>query len=152
MPSPRNRWNIPLLLCLYTALAVAWGWRLHSHEASNEAPDEAIQQTRVMIAQRIAKLPPHRLRPALFELGMLPEADMLALADWLAQVPMLRLRQVTIQQGPVHTPCPLNDALVLSHVGFAGVREMTPAGASLFGRVWASAAVTLVGLTPLKAR
>ena len=116
MPSPRNRWNIPLLLCLYTALAVAWGWRLHSHEAPNEAPDEAIQQTRVMIAQRIAKLPPHRLRPALFELGMLPEADMLALADWLAQVPMLRLRQVTIQQGPVHTPCPLNDALVLAEI------------------------------------
>lgn len=116
MSCTSRRWNIPLLLCLYTALAVAWGWRLHSRESENTGPDETIQQTRLAVVARIAKLPEHRVRPALFQLSMLPDADIRALAHWIDQVPMLRIRQVTIQQGPVHTPCPLNDALVLSEI------------------------------------
>ena len=116
MPHSTRRWTIPLLLGLYTALAVAWGWRLHSHEAGKDAPDETIEHTRLAVVKRIAELPTHRARPALFQLGMLPDADIRALADWMDQVPMLRMRQITIQQGPVHTPCPLNDALVLAEI------------------------------------
>lgn len=41
---------------------------------------------------------------------------MLALKEWGSAVPEQRLRQLTVQQGPVHTPCPLNTALVFAEI------------------------------------
>lgn len=118
MSSTRLRQHAPLLILLYTALAAAWGWRLRSNEPA--PPDEALQKTRTAIVRQIAKLPRHRMQPAIFQLGMLPEKDVLALGAWLEQPAVLRLRQITIQNGPVHTPSPVNNALLLSEIAKSG--------------------------------
>ncbi|MBL9134185.1 MAG: hypothetical protein JNG86_23425, partial [Verrucomicrobiaceae bacterium] len=105
MASSPLRRHAPLLILLYTGLAAVWGWRLHSSEPPKQ--DDSLQRTRVALAQRLAKLPQRRMNPALFQIGMLPETEIRALAAWLDQAPILRLRQITVQQGPVHTPSPV---------------------------------------------
>jgi tetratricopeptide (TPR) repeat protein len=115
MPDRRLRRHVPLLVLLYSGLALAWGWRLHSQETA-EPVDEVVQRTRVTLAKRIARLPQRRMQPALFQLGMLPEDEVRGLAAWLDQAPILRLRQVTVQSGPVHAPSPVNDALLLAEM------------------------------------
>lgn len=117
MPSPKRhslRENLPMLVLLYAALAGAWGWRL---QASKQPPvDETLQATRVEVVKRIAKLPPRRLNPALFQLGMLPEGEVKNLARWLEEPATPRLRQLTVQQGPVSDAGPLIAALILAEV------------------------------------
>jgi Arc/MetJ-type ribon-helix-helix transcriptional regulator len=117
MPSPKRhslRENLPMLVLLYAALAGAWGWRL---QASKQPPvDETLQATRVEVVKRIAKLPPRRLNPALFQLGMLPEGEVKNLARWLEEPSTPRLRQLTVQQGPVSDAGPLIAALILAEV------------------------------------
>lgn len=117
MPSPKRhslRENLPLLVLLYAALAGAWGWRL---QASKQPPvDETLQATRVEVVKRIAKLPPRRLNPALFQLGMLPEGEVKNLARWLEEPATPRLRQLTVQQGPIGDAGPLIAALILAEV------------------------------------
>ncbi|MBK8036139.1 MAG: hypothetical protein IPK22_03260 [Verrucomicrobiaceae bacterium] len=117
MPSPKRhslRENLPLLVLLYAALAGAWGWRL---QASKQPPvDETLQATRVEVVKRIAKLPPRRLNPALFQLGMLPEGEVKNLARWLEDPATPRLRQLTVQQGPIGDAGPLIAALILAEV------------------------------------
>lgn len=108
------RRSAPLLICLYTALAAAWGWRLNSQATAVQDP--AIEQTRLTVVKRLAKLPQRRMQPAFFQLGMLPDAEVLALANWLQSPPVLRMRQVTIQQGPIHAPSPLMTALLLAEM------------------------------------
>ncbi len=117
MPSPKRhslRENLPMLVLLYAALAGAWGWRL---QASKQPPvDETLQATRVEVVKRIAKLPPRRLNPALFQLGMLPEGEVKNLARWLEEPATPRLRQLTVQQGPIGDAGPLIAALILAEV------------------------------------
>jgi Arc/MetJ-type ribon-helix-helix transcriptional regulator len=117
MPSPKRhslRENLPMLVLLYAALAGAWGWRL---QASKQPPvDETLQATRVEVVKRIAKLPPRRLNPALFQLGMLPEGEVKNLARWMAEPSTPRLRQLTVQQGPIGDAGPLIAALILAEV------------------------------------
>ena len=117
MPSPKRhslRENLPMLVLLYAALAGAWGWRL---QASKQPPvDETLQATRVEVVKRIAKLPPRRLNPALFQLGMLPEGEVKNLARWLEEPATPRLRQLTVQQGPIGDAGPLIAALILTEV------------------------------------
>jgi Arc/MetJ-type ribon-helix-helix transcriptional regulator len=103
-----------MLVLLYAALAGAWGWRL---QASKQPPvDETLQATRVEVVKRIAKLPPRRLNPALFQLGMLPEGEVKNLARWMAEPSTPRLRQLTVQQGPIGDAGPLIAALILAEV------------------------------------
>jgi Arc/MetJ-type ribon-helix-helix transcriptional regulator len=70
----------------------------------------------VEVVKRIAKLPPRRLNPALFQLGMLPEGEVKNLARWLEEPSTPRLRQLTVQQGPVSDAGPLIAALILAEV------------------------------------
>lgn len=103
-----------MLVLLYAALAGAWGWRL---QASKQPPvDETLQATRVEVVKRIAKLPPRRLNPALFQLGMLPEGEVKNLARWLEEPSTPRLRQLTVQKGPMTDAGPLIAALILAEV------------------------------------
>jgi Arc/MetJ-type ribon-helix-helix transcriptional regulator len=86
-------------------------------QASKQPPvDETLQATRVEVVKRIAKLPPRRLNPALFQLGMLPEGEVKNLARWLEEPSTPRLRQLTVQQGPVSDAGPLIAALILAEV------------------------------------
>lgn len=117
MPSPKRhslRENLPMLVLLYAALAGAWGWRL---QASKQPPvDETLQATRVEVVKRIANLSPRRLNPALFQLGLLPEGEVKNLARWLEEPATPRLRQLTVQQGPIGDAGPLIAALILAEV------------------------------------
>lgn len=117
MPAPKRhslRENLPLLLLLYAGLAGAWGWRLH---ASKKPPvDDTLQATRVEVVKRIAKIPSRRLTPALFQLGMLPDGEVKNLARWMEEPSTPRLRQLTVQQGPVSSTGPLNAALILAEI------------------------------------
>lgn len=109
--SPRQ---IFLLVVSYTALAVAWGWRLHADDAILVKEDTALDATRIDIVQRVASAPKHLQQAAVFQLAMLPDRDVRALNDWRQAQPEQRLRQLTVQQGPVHAPCPLNTALLFA--------------------------------------
>jgi|GEM_PF-720909 len=111
--SPRQ---IFLLIVSYTALAVAWGWRLHADDAIPVKEDTALDATRIDIVQRIASVPKHLQQAAVFQLAMLPDHDVRALNDWRQAQPEQRLRQLTVQQGPVHAPCPLNTALLFAEL------------------------------------
>lgn len=108
------RGNLPLLVILYAGLAGAWGWRL---QASKKPPvDETLQATRVEVVKRIARLPARHLNPALFQLGMLPDGEVKNLARWMAEPASARLRQLTVQQGPMSGASALNAALVLAEI------------------------------------
>ena len=111
--SPRQ---IFLLVVSYTALAVVWGWRLHADDAIPVKEDTALDATRIDIVQRIASAPKHLQQAAVFQLAMLPDRDVRALNDWRQAQPEQRLRQLTVQQGPVHAPCPLNTALLFAEL------------------------------------
>jgi hypothetical protein len=117
MPSPKRhslRENLPMLVLLYAGLAGAWGWRL---QASKQPPvDDTLQATRVQVVKRIAKVPSRRLTPALFQLGMLPDGEVKNLARWMEEPSTPRLRQLTVQQGPVSSAGPLNAALILAEI------------------------------------
>ncbi len=105
-----------LLIVSYTALAVVWGWRLHANDAVPAQVDTQIAATRVEIAKRLAYAAKHWQQPALFQLAMLPEPEVRALRDWLQTDSEQRVRQLTVQQGPVHAPCPLNTALLFAEL------------------------------------
>jgi len=111
--SPRQ---IFLLIVSYTALAIVWGWRLHADDEVPLKQDAVLEATRTDIAQRLANAPKHLQQAAVFQLAMLPERDVRALNDWRQAQPEQRLRQLTVQQGPVHAPCPLNTALLFAEL------------------------------------
>lgn len=101
-----------LLIFSYSILAVAWGWRLHANHAPLPRENPLFDATRTAIASSLARAPRHLLQPALFQLAMLPDPELEALHTWQKAVPEQRLRQLTVQQGPLPTPCPLNTALL----------------------------------------
>lgn len=111
--------KVLLLALSYTGLAVAWGLRLHAGDAPVSQDNERLEATRVEVATRLASAPGHLQRAALFQLAMLPEAEVRALRQWLETDPEQRLRQLTVVQGPVHAPCPLNTALIFVELGRA---------------------------------
>jgi len=111
--------KVLLLILSYAGLAVAWGWRLHAGDAPVSQDNERLEATRVEVATRLASAPGHLQRAALFQLAMLPEAGVRALRQWLKTDPEHRLRQLTVMQGPVHAPCPLNTALIFVELGRA---------------------------------
>lgn len=108
----RSTRQVFLLIVSYTALAVAWGWRLHANDAHPTQADPQLEATRIVIAKRLANAPKHLQQAAVFQLAMLPDHEIRALHDWLQTVPEQRVRHLTVQQGPVHAPCPLNAALL----------------------------------------
>ncbi|MFN0080220.1 MAG: hypothetical protein ACKVY0_27455 [Prosthecobacter sp.] len=112
----RSSRQIFLLIVSYTALAIVWGWRLHADDAVPVKEDAVLELTRTDIATRLANAPKHLQQAAIFQLAMLPEREVRALNDWRQAPPEQRLRQLTVQQGPVHAPCPLNTALLFAEL------------------------------------
>jgi hypothetical protein len=113
---PRSSRQVLLLITSYTALAVAWGWRLHANDAPPKNNETLLDTTRAEIIDRLATAPKNLQQPALLQLALLPEKEVLALHEWLKDLPEQRLRRLTVQQGPIHTPCPLNTALVFTEL------------------------------------
>jgi|UniRef100_UPI00378387B7 hypothetical protein len=112
----RNSRQVFLLIVSYTALAVAWGWRLHANDAPPKRDDALLDTTRTEIVSRLATAPKKLQQAAIFQLALLPENEVLALHEWLKDLPEQRLRKLTVQQGPVHAPCPLNTALIFAEL------------------------------------
>jgi hypothetical protein len=115
----RSSRQILLLVLSYTSLAVAWGWRLHAKDTRPSREELLLDTTRTEVAARLANAPQHLQQAAVFQLAMLPDNEVRALHNWLKISPEQRLRQLTIVQGPVHTPCPLNAALVFAELEHA---------------------------------
>lgn len=118
--SPRQAF---LLICSYSMLAVIWGWRLHANDPAPVRESSLIEATRTATATSLAHAPRHLQQAAIMQLALLPDRELEALNTWQKAVPEQRLRQLTVQQGPLHTPCPLNTALLFV--------ELTRAGAPL---------------------
>ncbi len=112
----RSSRQVLLLITSYAALAVAWGWRLHANDAPPKNNETLLDTTRAEIIDRLTTAPPNLQQPALVQLALLPENEVLALQEWLKDLPEQRLRRLTVQQGPIHTPCPLNTALVFAEL------------------------------------
>jgi hypothetical protein len=112
----RSSRQVLLLITSYAALAVAWGWRLHANDAPPKNNETLLDTTRAEIIDRLTTAPPNLQQPALLQLALLPEKEVLALQEWLKDLPEQRLRRLTVQQGPIHTPCPLNTALVFAEL------------------------------------
>ncbi len=112
----RNSRQTLLLVVSCIALAVSWGWRLHSEDPRPQGDESLLESTRAEIVTRLSTAPKHLQQAAVFQLAMLPEHEVRALHDWLADTPEQRLRRLTVQQGPVPAPCPLNVALVFAEI------------------------------------
>ena len=112
----RNTRQALLLIVSCIALAVAWGWRLHSEDPRPQGDESLLESTRAEIATRLSASPKHLQQAAVFQLAMLPEHEIRALHDWLDDTPEQRLRRLTVQQGPVPAPSPLNVALVFAEI------------------------------------
>jgi hypothetical protein len=108
----RSSRQASLLIFSYTMLAVAWGWRMHANDPATPKENPLLDTTRTAIASCLAHAPKHLQQPAVFQLAMLPDRELEALHTWQKAAPEQRLRQLTVQQGPLHTPCPLNTALL----------------------------------------
>lgn len=108
----RSSRQASLLIFSYTMLAVAWGWRLLANDPAAPKENPQLDTTRTAVASCLAHAPKHLQQPAVFQLAMLPDRELEALQTWLKAAPEQRLRQLTVQQGPLHTPCPLNTALL----------------------------------------
>ncbi|WP_395748083.1 hypothetical protein [Prosthecobacter sp.] len=105
-----------LLVFFYSMLAAAWGWRLLAPDGSPLPETSVLDATRTTIASSLALAPRHLQQAAILQLATLPDPQLESLRTWLKAVPEQRLRQLTVQQGPVHTPCPLHAALVFAEL------------------------------------
>ena len=101
-----------LLIFSYSMLAIAWGWRLRSNDVSLPEADPSLAVTRAAIATSLSHAPKQLQQSAVFQLALLPDAEVQALQTWQKLVPEQRVRQLTVQNGPLHSPCPLNTALL----------------------------------------
>lgn len=104
--------QVLLLIFSYTLLAVAWGWRLHANDPTTPKVNPQLEATRTAIASSLAHAPGHLQQSALVQLALLPDDHLAALHTWQKTVPEQRLRQLTVRQGPLQTPSPLNTALL----------------------------------------
>lgn len=106
-----------LLVFSYSMLAVAWGWRLHANDKIPDATvDASLEATRTQLAPRLARAPKHLQLAAAMQLGLLPDAELKALQSWMKMMPEQRVRQLTVQHGPLQTPSPLNTALIFAEI------------------------------------
>lgn len=112
----RTSRQVLLLLLSYTALAVAWGWRLHAGDQVVDKEQALLDTTLKAVAVRLAHAPEPMRQPALFQLALLPAHEVRALHEWDTSSAEQRLRQLTIQHGPVAAPCPLNTALLFAEL------------------------------------
>ena len=101
-----------LLIFSYSMLAIAWGWRLSANDAPIPQADPSLVATRTALAASLVHAPKHLQQAAVLQLALLPDPEMQALKAWQMLVPEQRVRQLTVQQGPLHAPCPLNTALL----------------------------------------
>ncbi len=108
----RSSRQASLIIFSYTMLAIAWGWRLLANDPAPPKENPLLDSTRTAIASCLAHAPRHLQQPAVFQFALLPDHELEALHTWLQAAPEQRLRQLTVQQGPLHTPCPLNTALL----------------------------------------
>jgi DNA-binding SARP family transcriptional activator len=113
------RRNAVLLLLLYAACAGVWSWRFSTRntEAARLVEQER-EAARISadITQRLQGITPRRLITAAYQLGKLPAEELRDLQAWSMEQPIVRLRQLTVQSGPLHAPSPLNDALLLAEI------------------------------------
>ncbi|MFC5456543.1 tetratricopeptide repeat protein [Prosthecobacter fluviatilis] len=107
--SPRQAFS---LIAAYALLAAAWGWRLHADDPAPSGVNPLLADTRTAIASSLARAPAHLQQPAVLQLALLPDHQVEALHAWLKAAPEQRLRQLTVREGPLNTPSPLNTALV----------------------------------------
>ncbi len=112
----RSSRQVSLLILSYASLAITWGWRLHANDPASTKGDSLLEVTRTEIAAHLAHAPKHLQQAAVFQLAMLPEREVRALQEWRKAVPEQRLRQLTVQEGPLHAPCPLNTALIFAEL------------------------------------
>lgn len=112
----RSSRQVFLLILTYTTLAVVWGWRLHAGDQVADKGQEALDTTRKVIAARLVSAPEPVRQAALFQLSLLPDHEVRALQEWKAASAEQRLRQLTVQHGPVAAPCPLNTALLFAEL------------------------------------
>ncbi|MGV3659889.1 MAG: hypothetical protein ACO1TE_06885 [Prosthecobacter sp.] len=112
----RSSRQVVLLLLSYTALAVAWGWRLHAGDEVADKDQAMMETTLKAVAARLASAPEPLRQAALFQLALLPAHEVRSLHEWHAASAEQRLRQLTVQHGPVAAPCPLNTALVFAEL------------------------------------
>lgn len=106
-----------LLVFSYSMLAVAWGWRLHANDKIPDTTvDASLEATRTQLAPRLARAPKHLQMTAAMQLGLLPDAELKALQSWMKMMPEQRVRQLTVQHGPLPTPSPLNTALIFAEI------------------------------------
>lgn len=101
-----------LLIFSYSMLAIAWGWRLRANDAPPPRENLLLDATRMALATSLAHAPRHLQKAAIFQLALLPDCELEALHTWRQEVPEQRLRQLTVQKGPLPAPCPLNTALL----------------------------------------
>lgn len=111
--SPRQ---VLCILLSYITLAVVWGWRLHAGDKVVDKEQEMLNTTRKAVAVRLARAPEPLRQAALFQLALLPAHEIRALHEWNSSLAEQRLRQLTVQQGPVAAPCPLNTALIFAEL------------------------------------
>lgn len=116
----RSSRQVFLLILTYTTLAVVWGWRLHAGDQVADKGQEALDTTRKVIAARLVSAPEPVRQAALFQLSLLPDHEVRALHEWKAASAEQRLRQLTVQHGPVAAPCPLNTALLFAELASPG--------------------------------
>ncbi|MCX6837556.1 MAG: hypothetical protein NTX35_07060 [Verrucomicrobia bacterium] len=83
----RSSRQVLLLITSYTALAVAWGWRLHANDAPPKNNETLLDTTRAEIIDRLATAPADLQPPALLQLALLPEKEILALHEWRSKAP-----------------------------------------------------------------
>ena len=114
---PRSARQALLLVFSYSMLAVAWGWRLHANDKIPDASvDASLEATRTALAPCLARAPKHLQMAAATQLGLLPDAELKSLQSWAKMMPEQRLRQLTVQHGPLQTPSPLNTALIFAEL------------------------------------
>ena len=101
-----------LLIFSYSMLAIAWGWRLHANDAAPPKENPLFEATRTAIATCLARAPRHLQQSAIFQLTRVTDPELQALHTWQKAAPEQRVRQLTVQQGPLQAPCPLNTALL----------------------------------------
>jgi len=101
-----------LLIFSYSMLAIAWGWRLRANDGALSEADPSLVAARTTIVASLSHAPKHLQQAAVFQLALLPDPEVKALQVWQKLVPEQRVRQLTVQQGPLYTPCPLNTALL----------------------------------------
>lgn len=96
---------------------------MHAGDRVADNEQAVLDATRKAVAVRLVRAPEPLRQAALFQLALLPAHEVRGLEEWKAASAEQRLRQLTVQHGPVAAPCPLNTALVFAEI--AGTERLT---------------------------